>query len=523
MGRKNYRAFAAIHLGTEALGMVIVEYRGARSFRLLEQVRHKIHLGEETFANKTIPFARVREICEVLQGFVELMQAYGVDDCRACATTAVREARNQLFLLDQIRIKTGLQVEVIDVTEEIFTKYVAIMHSLRAGSIIGARDGVLLMDISSGALGLTCVQDGQFRYQQNLHIGTIRIKEWFNRNQRSGAHFNRALREYLASVLGPVGEALFGVPVRYLVLAGAETNLVLRLLGREQEQMTIGQPHEVVESSEFLRMYEPLARMTAAQLAQAYPVTSAEADALLPTLHFYRQLLELIPAETLVFSPDRFMEGMVQLHVGVRTDEHFNEQMVQEKLRLVHYVGSLYHYEAAHVAQVERLALVVFDKLARSQGLTEQDRLLLRAAAVLHDIGKYMNIRQHAYYSYQLIMGTDLLGFRPQAKRIVALIAYLHSGDSFVLPAEMSRGMSHEELARAAKLGAILRLADAMDRSYKQKIGKCKARLQGRELLVQVESRQDLDLEEWTVASKAAMFEEVYGLQVRMERVKFND
>jgi len=523
MTRKSYRTFAAIHLGTEALGMAIVEYRNLKNFKVLEQVRHKIHLGEETFANKTIPFARVSEICEVLQGFVELMRCYGVEDYRAFATTAVREARNQPFLLDQIRIKTGLSVEVIGVTEEIFTKYVAIMEGLRDCNITGQQDGVMLMDISSGALGLTCVQGGAFCYQQNLHIGTIRIKEWFNRNQRSGTHFSKALREYLASVLNPVGTALADVPVRYLVLGGAETAIVLRLLNREISSTGLGQSYEFVETKEFLSVYKKLERMTSAQMASTYKLTQTESDLVLPTVHLYRQLLEVVPVEKLILSPDRFMEGMVQLYIGSRTDENFRERLEREKLLLAHYVGRQYHYEREHVEQVERLACVVFDKICKSQGLTRQDRLLLRAAAILHDIGKYVNIRLHAHYSHELIMGTDLPGFSASDKRVIALIACLHSGDSFDLTPTMTGGLPPQELARTAKLGAILRLADAMDRSYRQKIGKCKASLKGRELLVQVQSRQDLDLEEWIFDSKAAMFEEVFGLKVRMERVKSND
>ena len=69
-----------------------------------------------------------------------------------------------------------------------------------------------------------------------------------------------------------------------------------------------------------------------------------------------------------------------------------------------------------------------------------------------------------------------------------------------------------------AKLSAIVRLADALDRSYLQKIGKVKVQIQNRELVLTATSREDLDLEEWVFASKAAMMEEVYGFKVRLER-----
>jgi exopolyphosphatase/guanosine-5'-triphosphate,3'-diphosphate pyrophosphatase len=95
--RKTYTVFAAVHLGSEAISMVIVEYRSLTNYKILEQCQHLIRLGEETFKNNLIPFSLVNEICEVLQGYKELMLSYGVEEYAIKATTAVREARNQLI------------------------------------------------------------------------------------------------------------------------------------------------------------------------------------------------------------------------------------------------------------------------------------------------------------------------------------------------------------------------------------------------------------------------------------------
>jgi exopolyphosphatase/guanosine-5'-triphosphate,3'-diphosphate pyrophosphatase len=109
------------------------------------------------------------------------MYSYGVEEYVIKATTAVREARNRLFLLDQIQIKTGLKVDVIDMPQEIYTKYVAIRNTLQEQEPKAAQEGMLLMDISSGGLGITFVQDEKIKYQANFHMGIIRIKESFNR------------------------------------------------------------------------------------------------------------------------------------------------------------------------------------------------------------------------------------------------------------------------------------------------------------------------------------------------------
>jgi exopolyphosphatase/guanosine-5'-triphosphate,3'-diphosphate pyrophosphatase len=231
--RKTYTVFAAVHLGSEAISMVIVEYRSLTNYKILEQCQHLIRLGEETFKNNLIPFSLVNEICEVLQGYKELMLSYGVEEYAIKATTAVREARNQLFLLDQIKIKTGFTVDVVDMPQEIYTKFVSIRNTLKEQEPKAAQEGMLLMDISSGGLGITFVQDEKIKYQSNFHVGIIRIKESFSRNQRSSNHFNRALIQFLSSTIGPVRRALAKQQVRYLVLSGTETEMILKNAGAD--------------------------------------------------------------------------------------------------------------------------------------------------------------------------------------------------------------------------------------------------------------------------------------------------
>lgn len=233
MRKKQYKIFAAIHLGSEMISMQIVQYRNLNNMKVLEECNRRVRLGEETFKNKIIPFSMVNEICELLVGFKRLMTEYEVEEYSMQATTAVREALNRVFLLDQIYIRTGLKVTVIDLPEEIYTKYASIRRTMKLDGLTGVDESMLMMDISSGGLGITFVKDNIIRYQQNLNIGVIRVKESFNRNQRSSMKFNQALAEYLSSTMGAVRDALKNEQIHYLVLTGAESELLLQMMGVE--------------------------------------------------------------------------------------------------------------------------------------------------------------------------------------------------------------------------------------------------------------------------------------------------
>ena len=515
MKRKTYTTLAAIHIGSEMLRLRIIEYRSLNRVKVIEQCDYPIRLGEEAFTHKSIPFTMVEEICQVLHGFRELMRDYGADVYTAQATTAVREASNKVFMLDQIKLRTGLDVTVTEMPMEIYTRYVTIRKTLRDNKIASDK-GMMLLDISSGGLGVSLVQDEKIRFQENFHIGIIRIKESFNNYQRSSLHFNKALMQFLYSTIGPVRRALEGQEVKYLALSGTETELLLKVMGIRDKNSV-----QRVTAEEFREFFENVRHLNLPQLLKTYRLTEAEAELVLPMVLLYEKLLDLAPsAREIVITNDTFQDGMILLRLIREKDEAYARALEEEMMSLVHHVGEDYEYDYRHVTQVEKLSLVIFDKIGKKFGLDDHCRLLLRAAAILHDIGKYVSMRSHSLYSYQLIMGTDLLGFTEEDKTIIAMAAYYHAHNVLERDEKRVPPVKSELVPVVAKLSAILRLADALDRSYMQKIQRCKVNLHNRELTIQVVSKDGLDLEEWTFASKVLMMEEVYGFKVRLERVE---
>ena len=515
MRKKQYKIFAAIHLGSEMISMQIVQYRNLNNMKVLEECNRRVRLGEETFKNKIIPFSMVNEICELLVGFKRLMTEYEVEEYSMQATTAVREALNRVFLLDQIYIRTGLKVTVIDLPEEIYTKYASIRRTMKLDGLTGVDESMLMMDISSGGLGITFVKDNIIRYQQNLNIGVIRVKESFNRNQRSSMKFNQALAEYLSSTMGAVRDALKNEQIHYLVLTGAESELLLQMMGVEFKAGVIR-----IKTEQFMQLFKTVHELNLPQLMKLGKFIVDEAELVVPTILLYEQLLALVPVQEIILTDDRFIDGICLLHIGPKASKDYADELEQEQLSLLYSIGERYQYDEAHSRQVAKLALAMFDKLGKHHGLDSHSRILLQATALLHDIGKYVSLRSHSLYSYMLIMSCDILGFSEMDKKIVALASYYHAHRLFSgkRHAEVEE-MSPEIMPLVAKIAALVRLADAMDRSYKQKIKSCRVNVKNGVMKVEAVTLEDLTIEEWTFASKASFFEEVYGLQAVLERV----
>ena len=507
--KKKKNILAAIHLVSEKVSLKIVEYRSLDEIVTLEFAELRVRIGEETFKTGLVSLPMVREICDMLKNYRRLMKEYGAEKCFVIGTTAMREARNRAFMKDQIYMATGLDVEVIDMPLEIYYKYIAIAKTLKNEKITGDEGSTLYTDISSGGLGITLVENKTIKYQQNIHIGVIRVKESFDKNQRSSNTFNAALTEYLSSIVSPAHRHLANYSVKRLVLTGTNTSLLLRMLGIKQGKDKV----IVLPTERFTNLYKRVINMKLAKIMKEFDLSENVAEIVLPTIIFYQQLINLSAVPEIVIPPDRFIDSLISLYIAREEKNKWLKDLDEELVGFVYNIAEYYQYDKAHAKQVAKFSDIIFERMKKIHGLDDRHRLLLQVASILHDIGKFINLRQHYFYSYRLILSTDIFGLSEAEKRIVAYTAYHHSKDFFQPPMEGMLPLSKAQLSLVAKLAAILRLSDALDRSYRQKINSLKISFKNDEMQMVVAGKHDLSLERWTIEDKSDLFAEVFGIR----------
>lgn len=508
-------SFAAIHLGSEQLTMQIVEYYSLDKYKILDTVVNKVRLSEETFKTGQISLGVINSICENLKGFKRLLKGYNVTNYRMVATTALREAANREFVIDQIKNKTDFSIDVLDMPQEIYHKYTSINRTLKTHSVGNDGSGILIIDISSGGLGITFMENDIVKYQKNLHLGIIRIKENFKQWQKSSAHFTDALGEYISSTISPVRLELSNFSVKHIVLSGSETDLMLKMLGRAKGSVD---SFERIPMTEFDDLYKRISKLNLMQLVKVFNLPEDTIDIVLPTILLYQNLLKLIPCVEIIIPPDRLIDGVRIRYIAQITNHKYIEELENSNAGLAYSLGEDFNYDRNHALAVEQFAIAIFQKLAPHYNLTSRQLLLLRIACILHDIGKYIRLDSHYFYSYQLILSLDIFGLSNLEKRMVALAVYHHAKS--MLSTKFNHtliALDREYRADVAKLSAILRIADALDRSYCQKIKSFKILLKKDELVIKVKCNKDLSLEYWTFQSKAEFFAQVYGIKVTLE------
>jgi exopolyphosphatase/guanosine-5'-triphosphate,3'-diphosphate pyrophosphatase len=183
----------------------------------------------------------------------------------------------------------------------------------------------------------------------------------------------------------------------------------------------------------------------------------------------------------------------------------------------VERLGQKYAYDAEHAAVTARLAARLFDQTLSLHHLTENDRLLLEAAAMLHDIGHYINTIDHDKHGYYLLQHHTLIGLTPAEQEIIANLVYYHRKQTPAASDENIKALPQKDRIVITKLCALLRLADALDVSHL-------ARLQ--DVIVEQQSigqwrlyllsQSEAMLEKWALAKRKSLFQDVFGVRLEV-------
>jgi len=196
------------------------------------------------------------------------------------------------------------------------------------------------------------------------------------------------------------------------------------------------------------------------------------------------------------------------------TAEDFEHQVLASAEAL----GHRYRFDRDHGHHVAMLATRLFDELRAEHGLGDRERLLLQVSALLHDVGVYVSLRAHHKHSQYILAASQIFGLSNEETAIVSNIARYHRRG---LPQDTHVpfiALDRTDRLIVNKLGAILRLVNALDAEHAQKVRDVKLIRRGSNWILELEGDADLTLEQLAATARGDMFAETYGRQLIVRR-----
>ena len=508
---KKSRVAAVIDIGSSEMRLHIAESGKSEadmvSVRYLEKLIYPLSLGRDTFHAGKMKFEKADRACEVIRNFLQAARTYGVRQLRTIAGTAMREASNADYILDQIKLKTGVEVTVVDDLEE--KRQVYKLLSFYAKESL--KKSAIVVYTGTGSIGISLFSKGRMPRTWNIRAGSLRMGELFGDKQEYVKDFYLLMEEYLASFTRKLRYEL-PEKIEHFVVSGTEIEVISKLVMNEAPSFET--PLFDVPRDDFEKFYDSIKRKTTEKISTDYGIEIHKAETLLPAACIYHDLISCTDAKaitaTCMLPCDVYLFEMLYPKIFSSVERHFDKCTVLSAREL----AKKYDIDIEHGELVSEYGNMIFDKLKKHHGLGGRDKIFLTVASLLHDVGKSVNDLDHNIISYEIVRRLNLVGLTQSEQEIIALICRYHSGKSPDLEELNYTILDFDTRVRVSKLTAMIRLADALDRScVRVKFKSLDVKLSEHALNINVSTTENVNLEEWTFKEKSAFFEEVFGIE----------
>ncbi|MDE6951491.1 MAG: HD domain-containing protein [Lachnospiraceae bacterium] len=500
--------FAAIDVGSYDLEMKIFEISGKGGMKQVDDIRYRLDLGSDTYAVGKISYGTVNELCAILKEFQNIMKTYRVSDYKAYGTSAIRETQNTKILLDQIRQRTGIKIDVLSNSEQRFMDYKSIASKTEDFNKI-LEKGTAIVDIGGGSIQISLFEKGSLIATQNMRLGVLRLQERLNHLNAASSKIESMIDELATAQLSVFKKMyLKDCKIENIIVVDDYLSVVL------QNPVITKERPGVIKAADYMSFLESVQYRTLPEIAGVLDIPQENAILLFISAVLLKRIVKITDA-SLLWAPgvtlcDGIAYEYAEQHKIFKVEHDFEADILSGAENISkRYMGSKKRSET-----LERIALTIFDSMKRIHGLGRRERLLLQLSARLHDCGKYISMVNLGKCSYNIIMSTEIIGLSHKEREIVAnVVKYNHEPFVYYNAAEGESALDEDAYLVVAKLTAILRVANGLDRSHKQKFKDIKTVVKDERLVIQVETAADITLERGLFTKRADFFEEVYSIR----------
>ena len=490
------KRIAAIDVGTNSIHMIVAELQ-RRGYRVVDKEKEMVQLGLSSLDGAPLSESAMTRGVAAIAHMADVARGWNVEEIIAVATSAVREAPNRRDFLRRVKEASGVKVRVISGEEEADYIYRAIRSSIDLGGGTS-----LCVDIGGGSVEFIIATASEIYFTASEPLGSLRLAQRFNLQDLASDDDINACRRFVAGHLRRVHKKVRHIGVDQCIGTSGTIQALASL---------VTPPFSRASLEELL---SKLTGTTAKERVERLGVEEKRANTIIAGAAVLLAILETLDIESLVVCPAAIREGIIAAQASVKTSATASSLRRSSVLALAERSDC----DKRHARHVAQLATRIFDQTTRLHALPPDSRELLEHAALLHEVGMHVSDRGYHKHSYYLIRHAALRGFSEEELAVIANVARYHRKSEPEDEHENLAELTAAQRGDVEKLAAILRIAEALDRSHRQSVRDVAVRLDGNVKFL-VRARSNAAVEIAAAEKRAHFFGTLFERKVRFEMV----
>lgn len=504
--------FAAVDIGSNSVRLKIAEASRDRLKTVFED-REVTRLGAGVFADGSFEPHAMAYTIQVLQRFLRAVQTHAADRVRVVATSATRDAKNSRAFIDWVRTATGWKVEVISGLEEGRLIHLGILSNARIGN---AR--ALLIDLGGGSCELTLSDHGHIADMVSLPIGAVRMTQTFLHSDPPRKNELEQMRGLIQREISRVQKRIIEANVQSVIAtSGTAAALSNYHSGRGDDP---SKPAAVPQEA-LTKIAKDLSKRNLAQRQALRGIGPKRAEIIVAGAMVYSELLDMCELHSFRYLPLGLRDGLLaQMMADYNASSAMAERVESERQDALIAAAKHYGADLTFARRIRDLALHLFRRLQAVHQLPAQYADWLEAAAMLHEVGSYINRSGRRRHTYYVVAHSEIFGYTPVQRLIIAAIAR-YVGKSLPNPNDRNiRILPSRDQNHIPKAVALLRLARALDQSRRGTVDNLQIKIaQDEQVTIRLRpsTRDGVELELWAVEQEKDYFRDVFGRELFAE------
>jgi exopolyphosphatase/guanosine-5'-triphosphate,3'-diphosphate pyrophosphatase len=441
-----------------------------------------------------------------LKRFYRAVQMHGADKVRAVATAAMRDARNARAFLAWVHDETGWEVEIISGLEEGWLIHRGVMSNEP-----GTAGRCLLIDVGGGSCEISLSEHKRIKETVSVPLGAVRLTEEFLHSDPPSKEDIARLKQFIARELRKAERRVKPTRVQ-TVIATSGTAAALSEASHLVEKQKSGPKSLVTPTLSVRKLTDKLTKMNNDERMAIQGIGPRRSEIVVAGAHVFNELLEAYALPGFRYSSMGLRDGILaQMLAELDPRATAHQQFERERWQAVLETCRKYGSDPRQSEPVRQHAAQLFRDLASVHELPSEYQTWLEAAAMLRDIGKFMNYQGYHRHAQYIIANSEMFGFTPVQRVITSAIArYL--GKSRPEPTGRTmRQVPPEEHEHVRSAVVLLRLAVALNQDRASDVLKVRVRVYPKQVLLEIfPGRTGAELELWSLRKEAAYFREVF-------------